>query len=130
MTDQIVAHEAPPDFPRPARQGIVSGAADKLLLVRTGHGKYGSPRVSDEERDFRWRYCESLANQLADSAQRSKVGKRSDMSEADILDQYLPRLNATGWTSEEESVWILRRVAALLNWPLPESLQNEGARLD
>jgi hypothetical protein len=85
---------------------------------------YAAPKISDEERYARWRQCEDLATQFADAALRSKTGKRSDWNEEDILDQYLPRLKKTGWVSDDESIWVLRRSAAILNWPLPPSLQK------
>lgn len=46
-------------------------------------------------------------------------GKRSHLSEVAILDQYLPRLIATKWTTEAEARWTIRRVAAMLSWPVP-----------
>jgi hypothetical protein len=41
------------------------------------------------------------------------------MSEVAILEQYLPRLIRTGWTSEAEARWVIRRVAQLLEWRFP-----------
>jgi hypothetical protein len=35
------------------------------------------------------------------------------MSEAEILDQYLPRLIATGWVSEPEAKWVMRRTGRM-----------------
>jgi hypothetical protein len=116
--------DVPEDFPHAPILGAVAGFAPKLLLVRKENGRYAAPKISDEERYARWRHCEDLANQFADAALRSKTGKRSDWAEEDILDQYLPRLKNTGWVSNEESIWVLRRSAAILNWPLPPSLQD------
>jgi hypothetical protein len=45
------------------------------------------------------------------------------MHEVEILEQYLPRLIATKWTSEAEAVFIIRRAAKILAWPLPASVQ-------
>lgn len=113
----------PCDFPHANKLGAVSGAAPKILLQRTEEGTFVQPKASDHERYLRWMYCEDLANQLAKAALASKRGKRSQMSEVEILEQYLPRLREKKWTNnDEESKWILRRVALLLNWPLPRFL--------
>lgn len=116
--------DVPEDFPHAPILGAVAGSAPKILLVRRENGTYAAPKISDQERNARWKHCEDLANQFADAALRSKVGKRSDWTEEDILDQYLPRLKKTGWVSNDESIWVLRRSAAILNWPLPLSLQK------
>jgi hypothetical protein len=123
MTSPIESINVPEDFPRKQLLGAVGGMAPKLLLVRTADGKFAAPTISEDERRLHWQNCEDLASQLADAAMRSKCGKRSDWREEDILDQYLPRLQKTGWVTEEESIWILRRTATILAWPLPESLQ-------
>lgn len=115
--------EVPPDFPKPRLLGAIGGAAPKILLVRTGDGKYAAPPKSDEEWAFRWRYCEHLAGQMVEAAARSKAGKRSHMTEEAILAQYVVRMKAAGWGSNEELTWIGRRTAELLNWALPESFQ-------
>jgi len=121
------AAEVPLDFPSVMLTGAVSGVAPKILAVRSADGKYRSPEESEEERMARWQHCEDLARQLADAAVRSKRGKRAHMSEQAILDQYLPRLSSTGWTTAPESRWIIGRVAAILNWPLPSSLLTDHA---
>lgn len=43
------------------------------------------------------------------------------MSEVAILDQYLVRLMQTKWGSDDEMRWVIRRTAALLEWPVPEA---------
>ncbi|WP_150119181.1 hypothetical protein [Massilia sp. NR 4-1] len=116
--------DVPEDFPHAPILGAVAGFAPKFLLIRRENGSYAAPKISDEECNARWMHCEDLANQFANAALRSKAGKRSDWNEEDILDQYLPRLRNTGWVSDDESTWVLRRSAAILNWPLPPSLQK------
>lgn len=113
----------PADFPRPAIDGAVSGLAPKLLLV-TYRGKYYPPGATPPEVLNRWERCENLAEQLAQKSLESKVGKRSHMTEEAILDQYLPRLIATRWVSEPEGRWVIRRVAALLSWPVPAAARE------
>lgn len=42
------------------------------------------------------------------------------MLEVDILQQYFERLLATGWVSNDEGRWVIRRTADLINWPAPD----------
>jgi hypothetical protein len=108
----------PADFPRPEIPGAVSGFQPKLLLTQHA-GKFYSAGCSPPELYSRWFRCEDLAKQLAAKSIESKHGKRSHMTELAILEQYLQRLIATGWTSEAEARFIIRRAAELLNWPVP-----------
>lgn len=84
-------------------------------------GRFYSPGCSPPELIERWSACEDIAQQLAVKSVESKAGKRSDMSETEILDQYLPRLIATGWVSEPEAKWVMRRTAELIGWQVPPS---------
>jgi hypothetical protein len=110
--------EVPADFPRPKTPGAVSGFQPKLLLTQHA-GKFYAASCTPPELYSRWGRCEDLAKQLAAKSLESKHGKRSHMSELAILEQYLPRLIATGWTSEPEARFIIRRAGELLNWPVP-----------
>lgn len=110
----------PEDFPRPCPAGSVGGAQPKLLLT-TEVGRYYSRDSTPSALHERWILCEDLAMQFADVSKKTKAGKRSHMSEQDILDQYLTRLLATGWTSNEEAKWVIRRCASVLDWPKPMS---------
>lgn len=85
----------PSDFPRPIHLGAVPGAEAKFLMTRY-RGHFYSPGCTPPELLERWNNCEDLAQQLAVKSRESKAGKRSHMSETEILDQYLPRLIATG----------------------------------
>lgn len=100
--------------------GVLSGAHPKLLMT-SYQGRFYAPGCTPPELRERWDVCEDLAQQLAVKSRESKDGKRAHMTETQMLDQYLPRLIATNWTSEAEARWVMRRVAALLNWPVPES---------
>ena len=115
----------PPDFPRPVNLGAVSGAQPKLLMT-SYQGRFYAPGCTPPELQERWDVCEDLAQQLAVKSRESKDGKRAHMTETQILDQYLPRLISTKWTSEAEARWVMRRVAALLNWPVPESAVEQA----
>jgi len=45
------------------------------------------------------------------------------MTEEAIIAQYVVRMKAAGWGSDEELTWIGKRTAALLGWSLPESFK-------
>ena len=113
----------PLDFPRPTHYGAVPGAQPKLLMTQY-KGRFYTPGCTPPELWERWDVCEDLAKQLAAKSLESKAGKRSHMSQIEILDQYLPRLIATRWTSEEEARWVIRRTAAVLGWPVPLAAQE------
>jgi len=110
--------KVPANFPRPDFSGAVSGFQDKLLLT-SYNGKYYEVGCSPPEMYDRWSQCEHLAKHLYNKSLESKAGKRSHMTEVEILDQYLPRLIATRWTTEPEARWTIRRAAELLGWPAP-----------
>ena len=114
----------PSDFPRPEVGGAVSGFQPKLLLT-SYQGQFYAPGCTPPELYARWDRCEDLAQQMAAKALESKRGKRAGMSELDILDQYLPRLIATKWTSEAEARFIIRRAAQILGWPTPAAAQPD-----
>lgn len=116
----------PADFPRPAHHGAVPGVQPKLLMTQY-KGRFYSPGCTPPELWERWDVCEDLAKQLSEKSIESKAGKRSQMSEIEILDQYLPRLIATKWTSEQEARWVIRRVAVMLGWPVPQAAQESVA---
>lgn len=115
--------DVPADFPRPETLAGLSGSQPKLLLVQY-EGRLYPPGCTPPEVLERWKHCEDLANQLAVKSLESKNGKRSHMSEGEILEQYLPRLVATRWTSEPEARFVIRRVAQILGWPEPKACQS------
>jgi hypothetical protein len=129
MDDELEAAEdakfaqIPPDFPKPALLAAVPGFQRKLLLTKF-RGRYFSPGCTPPEIWERWNACEDLAQQLREKSLESKAGKRSHMTEAAILDQYLQRLLKTGWRSDAEMRWVIRRTAGLLQWSLPESARE------
>jgi hypothetical protein len=63
----------------------------------------------------------SLVEQFVPACIETKAGKRKDMPEADILDQYLVRLIDAGWCSDDEARWVMRETAKVLGWPTPET---------
>lgn len=118
VNDELDYSQVPADFPRSEICGAVSGFQPKLLLTQHA-GKFYGAGCAPPELYRRWARCEDLAKQLAAKSLESKRGKRSHMSELEVLEQYLPRLIATRWTSEPEARFIIRRAAELLNWPAP-----------
>lgn len=116
--------QVPPDFPRPVHYGAVGGAQPKLLMTQH-NGRFFNPGCTPLEIWARWHACEDLVKHLSAKSVESKAGKRAHMSESEILDQYLPRLIATRWTSEEEARWVIRRVATVLSWPVPSAAQEQ-----
>jgi len=118
--DDVEFAKVPSDFPHPVALGAVPGTQPKLL-VTSYQGKFFSPGCSPPELYDRWRTCEEIAQELLIKSRESKAGKRSHLSEVAILDQYLLRLVGTHWTSEAEARWVIRRVAQLLDWPVPSS---------
>jgi len=121
--DEVVYSQVPVDFPKPQYFGAVGGAQPKFIMTEY-RGRFFVPGCSPPELYYRWCLCEELAEQLAEKSVESEKGKRSHMSREEILEQYLPRLIKTRWTTVPEARWILRRVAELLQWPtIPSSLE-------
>lgn len=107
--------DVPTDFPRSDHVACLTGAQPKIGVV-VHKGKYYSLGETLPEVLERWEKCEDLAIQLARKSQESKAGKRSHLSESEILSQYLDRLIKTRWTSEADAHWVLKRVATILEW--------------
>lgn len=112
--------DVPTDFPRPTHLGAVPGAQNKILATQY-EGRFYTPGCTPPELYASWQYCMSLVEQFVLACVETKSGKRRDMLEVDILNQYLTRLIVTGWCSEEECRWIFRETAKLLGWPAPEA---------
>lgn len=110
--------KVPEDFPRPVHMGAIGGAQPKFLAVKF-QGRYYEPGATPPEIYERWILCSDLAEQLTKKSVESKAGKRSHMSEAEILKQYFTRLLDTKWTSEAEARWIIKSIARKLSWDLP-----------
>lgn len=116
--DEAKFSKVPTDFPRPIHIGAIAGVQPKVLTVEY-KGRFYPAGCTPPEIYERWDICEDLSRQFAQKSLASKAGKRSHMSEMEILDQYLSRLIKTRWASQPEARWIIRRTAAKLNWPAP-----------
>lgn len=123
--EDVLFAQVPADFPQPVHLGALPGLQPKLLMVKYG-GRYYSPGCTPPEIWERWDICEDLAQQFCRKSLANKAGKRAHMSETAILDQYLERLLKTGWGSDAEMRWVIRRAADLAQWPAPESAAEHG----
>ena len=118
----------PVDFPRVKYMGAVPGTQPKLLVTQY-EGKYYPTGCTPPEVHASYEYCESVAQHLAKKSIESKAGKRSEMTEEAILDQYYVRLVGTGWVSAAEAIWTMKRCASVLSWPLPKSVIDAAASM-
>lgn len=116
----ITDFTVPDGFPRPQHLGAVPGAQPKFLAVEY-QGRYYSPGCTPPELYARWQHCMQYVPQFVASCIETKSGKRKDMPEADILNQYLVRLIEAKWVSDEEARWVIREAARLLGWPMSEA---------
>jgi hypothetical protein len=105
----------PSDFPRDGCLSSLAGFQPKIAAV-IHDGKYYNSGYNPTELFERWDKCEDLAVQLAKKSAASLSGKRSHMSESEILSQYLGRLIKTKWTTEAEAHWTIKRAAVILGW--------------
>ncbi|GGC93485.1 hypothetical protein [Undibacterium terreum] len=114
-------NQIPEDFPYPKQTpGSIGGFQAKVLMTEY-EGQFYISGTTPRDRWARWDRCEDLVQQLKEKCLESKAGKRAHLQEVDILDQYFERLLKTNWTSPEEAQWVIRRIAGLLSWPVPES---------
>jgi hypothetical protein len=116
--------QVPDDFPHPKHLGAVPGAQPKLLAVEY-EGRYYSPGCTPPELFARWQHCLQYVPQFVTSCIETKKGKRSHISEVEILDQYLVRLIEAKWVSDDEAGWVIRATAKQLGWPMPEAVHGD-----
>lgn len=116
--------EVPTDYPYRLAYGAVSGCHPKLLLTSSSDGRFYSPGNAPDERWHDWHYSVTLASAMVDKCLESKAGKRSHLSEAEIIRQYYERAVAAGgrYGTEDQLKWTFTKVAKALAWPLPELL--------
>ncbi|MDB5763931.1 MAG: hypothetical protein JWQ21_2926 [Herminiimonas sp.] len=112
--------QIPNDFPHLEIASAVPGFQPKFVMVEY-EGKFYIPGDTPPERYERWRYCEDLAAEFVIKCRRNQYGKYVHLSEVEILDQYCVRLLRTGWASNAELQWVIRRTAELLGWPVPST---------
>lgn len=113
----------PKDYPSAFVPGAVSGAHPKLLLTSSLDGKFYSAGAAPEARWYDWQYSLKMVSAMVDRCIESKSGKRSHLSEPEIILQYYQRaLNAKGrYGTKEQLQWTFTQVAAALGWLLPDA---------
>lgn len=112
--------EAPPDFPALPSVSSLAGVQPKLA-VTLHQGKYYVPGDTPPERHARWLACEALAQTFVKKCLTNEHGKYNHLSREGILEQYCTRLLKTDLATAPELLWVIRRAAHLLSWPVPEN---------
>ena len=83
------------------------------LYVPPGRQKPSLPR---DELAARYELCEDMAQMLTETARNMEFGL--GIAEADVLSRCLQGLRVEpAVVNEAESVWVVRRLAELLDWP-------------
>lgn len=113
--------DVPEDYPHAAIASSLAGAHPKLALVEFD-GKYYGPGDTPESRWHDWSYSESMVQHFLLKSPETKKGKRSHMSEVEILTQYYDRAVAAKgrYGTEAQLKWTFKRVAEMLGWPVPD----------
>lgn len=114
--------KVPVDFPTPVSMSALPGTQPKYSVTHY-KGKFYLSGCTPPEIYERWRTCEEIAQEISIKSLDDKTNGRSHMSEAAILELYLYSLIGTQWTSEIEAHWIIRRVAQILEWPVPHQFK-------
>ena len=104
---------------------------ESFMALFVAPGRY-KPTASHAEVSARYELCEDMANMLTDTAQTMQFSL--GVTEQDVLMQCLRGLQAeASVVSLPESVWVVQRLAELLNWPAlvkqdePESDPGDAA---
>ena len=110
--------DIPEDFPARGTMVAISGAQPKLALVVV-EGRYYPEGATPADRRAQYEMSEDLAHQGVDYCQRKLAeGVVADPEAA--LNRLHKGLQGKHWCSAEQSLWIVRRVAMLLDWPAPK----------
>jgi hypothetical protein len=67
-----------------------------------------------------WNVCEELALHLASECAQLQAEADRSVRPVDILLKAYRLVEALGWGEPPLLQWVVRRVAALLNWPAPD----------
>jgi hypothetical protein len=93
---------------------------ESFLALYVSAGRYRKLTVSREHLEQRYELCEDLAHLLCDSTREKAFGGGVD--EQEVLLRTWHGLRDGSAVLETESVWVVRRLAELLDWPLPGEL--------
>jgi hypothetical protein len=96
------------------------------LFVPPGATRPSAPRATIAAR---YELCEDMAQMLTEHAQGMRLGQ--DMPETDVLMKLLSGLRVEGSVvGRGEALWIVRRLAELLDWPAPGLAHEDAPRPD
>ena len=108
----------PDDFPVTAVPSAIGGAQPKMSLVEED-GKFYAPGTSPSEVVAAFQMWDDLVSQMVPYCQR-KLPTFEGGQEATVKNA-LKGLLAKRWCTDAQCVWIMRRVARELQWPVDES---------
>jgi len=112
--------EIPNDFPRAPTISSLSGAWPKVAVrLDLISGTYVSG-PTDDELSERYEFCQDLAEQLVAKCKKNRSTKYAALSEVQIFERLLTQLLGTGWGTDAEMTWVIRRTATQLGWKIPE----------
>ena len=107
----------PSDFPQGGPTASLSGAQLKLAVRRdVATGQYVA-RLSEVEVRERYDICLDLVSQLVDKCRKNRLAKYATMTETAILSSFFDKLKKSGWGTDSEMAWVIRRTAFGLGWP-------------
>ena len=89
-------------------------------------GRYYPEGATPDDRTAQYEICEDLAHQGVVYCQR-KLAEGVVADPAAALKRLHKGLQGKEWCSAQQNVWIVRRVAILLSWPIPEPLSLDTA---
>lgn len=110
--------QVPADFPRTGVLSALPGVHLKFSAVKY-EDKFYAVGCTPPEILERWEICEGLATLFVEKCRNNEAGKYAHLSRAEILERYCKRLMKTGWGSDAEMKWVIRRTAEFLAWPVP-----------
>lgn len=111
----------PEDFPvLPARFSL-AGVQPKINLVAES-GHYYTSGTSPSEMLQAFERCEKLAQFFVDYCRQKE--KSALVTPTQILRRLHTSLRSQDWCSHEQYQWVVRRVGELLDWPVPDSLDE------
>jgi hypothetical protein len=71
-------------------------------------------------RCLNWNICEELALHLAGEFAQAQLDMDRSVRPIDVLLKSYRLVESLGWGEPPLVRWVVRRVAALLNWPIPD----------
>jgi hypothetical protein len=107
----------PKDFPVTVHLSAIAGAQPKIGLIEE-EGRFYAPGTSPSEVDAAFRMCEDLALQMVAYCQRKLASFNGDKGAT--VKSALDGLLAKRWCTDEQCVWIMRRVVDELKWSVTE----------